>query len=155
LSATASSRAPRPASDSGRNLCSQQDVAFLMEHVAAHPVRRSLGAFFVLTYAVTWTCWFLAWRLRHATPVVAGLGGPVFLLGVFTPALVALALSARADGRAGALALLRPILHWRVSAQWYLFAAGYMAAVKLIVALVLRAATDRWPQFGTVPWYLM
>jgi membrane protease YdiL (CAAX protease family) len=126
-----------------------------MRRVTAQSVRRPLGEFFLLTYAVTWACWFLAWRLQHAAPAVAGLGGPVFLLGVFAPALVALALSARAEGRAGALALLRPILHWRVRARWYVFAAGYVAAVKLTVALVLRAVTGHWPQFGNVPWYLM
>src|SRR5262249_51172247 len=99
-----------------------------MRSITAQPARKSLLAFFLLTYALTWTCWFLAWRLQHALPAVAGLGGPVFLLGVFAPALVALALSARADGRAGALALLRPVLQWRVPARWYVFAAGYMAA---------------------------
>jgi membrane protease YdiL (CAAX protease family) len=42
-----------------------------------------------------------------------------------------------------------------VAAQWYLFAAGYIAAIKLTVALVYRVATGVWPPFGHEPWYLI
>jgi hypothetical protein len=80
---------------------------------------------------------------------------PLFLLGTFAPGLVALAFSARAGGRAGVLALLRRILHWQVGARWYVFAAGYMAAIKLIAAIVHRLATGAWPRFGPTPWYIM
>jgi membrane protease YdiL (CAAX protease family) len=38
---------------------------------------------------------------------------------------------------------------------WYLFAAGYMAATKLAVALILRLATGAWPRFGETPWAIM
>jgi membrane protease YdiL (CAAX protease family) len=44
---------------------------------------------------------------------------------------------------------------WRVGAQWYLFAIGYTAAIKLAVALVLRVATGTWPRFGTEAWYII
>jgi CAAX protease family protein len=108
--------------------------------------------FFPLTYAVAWICWYAAWRWEGP---LGGLGGPVFLLGVFAPSLVALALAVHKEGRSGALDLLRRIVRWRVPVRWYVFAAGYMAAVKLTVALVLRAVTGRWPQFGATPWYLM
>ncbi len=52
-------------------------------------------------------------------------------------------------------ALLGRILRWRVAAHWYLFAAGYIAAIKLTVALVHRVATGVWPPFGHEPWYLI
>jgi hypothetical protein len=78
-------------------------------------VMGALLKFFSLTYALTWTCWAGAAALSHGTPT--GLE-PLFLLGVFAPSLVALALTARAGGRDGALALLRRMLQWDVGARW-------------------------------------
>ncbi len=96
--------------------------------------------------------------LRGAAQQPSGfraISGFLYLLGVFAPALVALALTARADGRAGMLALLRRTVKWSVGARWYLFAIGYMAAVKLAAALLLRIATGAWPAFGQEPVYIM
>jgi CAAX protease family protein len=87
-------------------------------------------------------------------PVVTGMQ-PLFLLGTFAPGLIALAFTARTGGREGVTALLRRILQWEVGAKWYVFAAGYMAAIKLTVALVHRLATGAWPRFGSTPWYIM
>src|SRR5262245_41544646 len=50
-----------------------------------------LAAFVVLTFAVTWAAWLASAHLA-ALPGF-GLGGPVFLLGVFAPAIVALLLT--------------------------------------------------------------
>jgi membrane protease YdiL (CAAX protease family) len=113
----------------------------------------SLGKFFVLTYAMTWTCFISLATLAVSTRTP--LGALVVLLGVFAPGLVALSLTARAEGGPGVRALLGRILRWRVAAQWYLFAAGYIAAIKLTVALVYRVATGVWPPFGHEPWYLI
>jgi len=113
----------------------------------------SLGKFFVLTYAVTWTCFISLATLAVSTRTP--LGALLVLLGVFAPGLVALSLTARAEGGPGVRALLGRILRWRVAAQWYLFAAGYIAAIKLTVALVYRVATGVWPPFGHEPWYLI
>lgn len=110
----------------------------------------SLLTFFSVTYIVTWTSFIAA-----AAPALAGLRGLLFLLGTFAPSLVALWLTARADGKAEALALLRRLLEWRVGARWYVFAAGYMAAIKLAVALVHRVATGAWPHFGGEAWYVI
>jgi hypothetical protein len=79
----------------------------------------------------------------------------LFLLGVFMPGIVAVAMTARAGGRRGVAALLGRLVDWQVSARWYLFAIGYMAAVKLAVAVTHRAALGEWPRFGERPWYLM
>lgn len=79
----------------------------------------------------------------------------MFHLGVFAPALVALALTERAEGRAATLALVRRVFEWRVGARWFVFAVVYMPAIKLSVALVHRVATGAWPRFGQEPWYLM
>ena len=120
---------------------------------------KALLTFFLLTYAVAWTCFFGSVAIaRGAAPALAalgGLGGPIFLLGVFAPSLVALALTARAEGREGVVALLRRILRWQVGARWYVFALGYIAAVKLAAALIHRAVTGTWPRFGETPLVLM
>lgn len=118
---------------------------------------RPLLWFFSLTFAVSWVCWTAATALlRWRAPAASGLAAPaLYLLGTFAPALVALAMTRRADGRAATQALLRRVIEWRVGARWYLFAAGYMPAVKLSVALVHRVATGAWPRFGQEAWYVM
>lgn len=115
---------------------------------------RSLLKFFLLTYIVSWSLWIAAAAIPKSSgfQVISGL---LYLLGVFAPALVALALTATADGRAGTLDLLCRTIKWSVGARWYLFAIGYMAAIKLAAALMLRIATGAWPAFGQEPLYLM
>jgi membrane protease YdiL (CAAX protease family) len=113
----------------------------------------SVVKFFVLTYAVTWT--FFISVAAAAIPTRRPLGALMVLLGAFAPSLVALWLTARAEGGTGIRALLGRVLQWRVGAQWYLFAVGYIPAIKLTVALVHRVATGAWPRFGTEPWYVI
>lgn len=119
----------------------------------------ALLKFFSLTYAVTWTCFIAAATVSGSVAPVASapaaLPGVLLILGTFAPSLVALWLTARADGKAGALNLLRRVLKWRVGARWYVFAVGYMAAIKLAVAIVHRVATGAWPRFGHEAWYVI
>ena len=99
--------------------------------------------FFAFTYAISWTCFFAA-----TSPSLVGLR-PIFLaIGVAAPAIVALSLSR-------SFSLLRRVIQWRVGVRWYLFAVGYMAAIKLTAALLHRVAVGAWPQFGSDPWYLI
>lgn len=115
-----------------------------------HPLLK----FFALTFGLTWACWWAALALTEVkAPAV--LVGPLFLLGTFAPGIVSLALTARVGGAPDLKALLRRILAWEVSIRWYVFAGGYMIAIKLSVAVIYRLATGAWPQFGTEPWYLM
>src|SRR6266516_4269287 len=112
-----------------------------------------LVRFFVLTYAVMWTCFFtvVAAGIRVGTP----LGVLLIHLGAYSPSLVALGLTARDEGGSGVRALLGRILQWRVPARWYLFAVGYIPAIKLTAALVQRLATGAWPRLGSEAWYLI
>lgn len=115
-----------------------------------------LLAFFLLTFLVTWSVWFAASGL--AAPGNTGFfggRGPVFLLGVFAPALVALALTAHDEGRTGVMRLLARIGHWRVGARWYVLAISYFAVIKLAAALVHRVVTGAWPPFGDTSVVLM
>jgi len=47
------------------------------------------------------------------------------------------------------------VLHWRVSARWYLFAAGYTIGIKLTAALLHRVTTGAWPRFGNLSWHMI
>lgn len=102
--------------------------------------------FFLLTYIVTWVCWIPVVAAR--TPAGMPLRTALWLLGVFAPSLVALALTARNEGAKGVVALLGRMFQWRVGAQWYLFAVSYMAAIKVGVALLHHMTTGSWPHFG-------
>ncbi|MEX1187044.1 MAG: type II CAAX endopeptidase family protein [Gemmatimonadaceae bacterium] len=116
----------------------------------------TLLAYFLLTFVVSWTAWFAAATLAApGNTGFFGVRGPVFLFGVFAPALVALALTAHDGGRAGVGRLLAGIGRWRVGAWWYLFAIGYFAVIKLGAALIHRIATNAWPPFGDIPWALL
>jgi CAAX protease family protein len=110
--------------------------------------------FFALTYAVAWAFW-LAAAAVSGDGALAPLRMPLFYLGTFAPSLVALGLTARSEGRAGAQALLDRIVRGPVRARWVVFAAGYVAAIKLTVALVHRVGTGAWPRFGEEAWYVM
>jgi uncharacterized protein len=118
---------------------------------------RALLKFFFITFAATWPCFsafaVLSAGAPAAAPALAGLRMPLLFLGIFAPSIVALSLTARAAGSVGVVQLLRRLVQWRVGARWYLFAIGYMAAVKLVVALLLRLFAGAWPRFGNEAWY--
>jgi membrane protease YdiL (CAAX protease family) len=113
-----------------------------------------LIAFLLLTFVLTWTAWLAPGILvpRHE---VFGVGGPVFLLGVFAPGLAALALTAHAEGRKGVLDLVGRIGRGQVSWRLYLFALGYVGAVKLLAASIHRFVAGAWPAFGETPFMVM
>lgn len=117
---------------------------------------RQLAAFFLLTFLVSWTCFFgsAAVTPAGASPA-AGVAGAIYIVGVFAPALVALALTALATGRGGTFALVRRMVQVPSGARWYLFALGYMVGIKLAAALVYRLVMGGWPAFGDTPWYLL
>ena len=118
--------------------------------------RTALVGYFLATFAFTWTAWLAPAALGAPRDTgLLALGGPVFLLGVFAPAFVALAFTASSEGRAGVTRLLARIGRWHVRARFYLFAISYMAATKLIAALVHRIAIGEWPRFGDASLPLM
>lgn len=118
---------------------------------------RSILTFFSLSFALSWVLWFAARAilLRSSTPATGLLGELPFLPGVFAPAIVALALTWRAEGQRGVSALLRRLFQWRVPARWYAFAVSYVALIDLATALVHRMLTGAWPRFGTESWYVI
>jgi membrane protease YdiL (CAAX protease family) len=109
-----------------------------------------LIVFFLLAFGLSWSAW-LAVALVAPASLVFAVGGPVFLLGVFAPGLVALGLTASAEGSSGVVGLLARIGRWQVSGSLYLFAIGYMAVTKLFAALTHRIVVGEWPMFGDTP----
>src|SRR5262245_40787468 len=96
----------------------------------------SLVASFSLAFSISWACWIPRARgLPHHTPPAQVL----LLTGVFSPGLVSLGLTLRARGSPGVRALLARVLPVPVAARWVAFALGYLLAVKLAAALLLRA----------------
>lgn len=109
--------------------------------------------FFLITFAITWPCFIAVGRLAgHDAAIARGL---LLYLGIFAPAFVAIGLTYWESGSEGVAALLRPLFRWNVAARWYVFALGYMAVVKMTVALLHRSLTGAWPLFGSEPWYVI
>ena len=119
----------------------------------------SLPGFFVFTFVVSWTFFIgvAVWshQSRFDDASVARWAGMLTLPGVFAPALVAIALSARSGGEEGVRTLLRPLFRWQVPNWTWTFALGYMAAIKLLAAVVHRWLFGAWPRFGIEPWFVM
>ncbi len=126
-----------------------------MDH-ASRAAGAELVAFLFLTFALTWIAWIAPalWAPRGFDAIFAP-GGAIFLLGVFVPGIVAIALTAKHEGRAGVARLLSHIGRWDVGARWYLFAITYMATNRLLAAVVHRVVTGAWPAFGDTPVVLL
>lgn len=116
---------------------------------------RSLFKFFLLTYIVSWSLWISAAVILPGAAGFGAISGVLYMLGVFAPAIVALVLTARAEGRPGTFVLLRRTIKWSVAVRWYVFAIAYMVVIKLTAALLLRVATGTWPVFGNEAVYIM
>jgi len=113
----------------------------------------SLFLFFTLAFGLMWLLFFVV----ALVPIPAGspLGRGLILLGAFAPAMAAVVVTFRTVGRPGVISLLRRIVQWRVSAKYYVFALGFMIAIKLTAALIYRASASLWPRFDTSQWYLI
>lgn len=95
--------------------------------------RYPIGAFFVVTFVISWTIWW-------ATAVIGSESGVLLSLGTFGPTIAALALTAVLEGRSGLSAIWRRLLIWRVGPGWYLFALGGTAVFVLAALGLYRLA---------------
>jgi CAAX protease family protein len=112
---------------------------------------RHVMLFFVTTFALTWALWYLAASGKHAP---LGIGGAVFLAGVFVPAFVALLFTGLDSGWDGVRCLLSRIGRAQVGLRWYVFAVLYMPALKLSAAAMMRITTGEWPALGATRYVL-
>jgi len=116
---------------------------------------RSVFRFFVLTYIVSWVLWVAAAATLRSAAGFHAFNEVFDLPGAFAPAIVALVLAAREEGGSGISTLLRRTVQWSAAAQWYVFALAYMAAIKLVTAVIIRTVSGTWPAFGREAPYIM
>ena len=103
--------------------------------------------FVVVTFAFTWTCWWLAGldaRGLIALPV------PLVLIGSLGPVVAALAVTARSGGRPALRALLARVVRWRVSPIWYAVALLGPVVVYLAVMVLHVLGGGRPPDLSTL-----
>ena len=111
--------------------------------------------YLLLTFAFTWSIWgAIAAFGTDGAPLFA-LGGPVFLLGVFGPGIVAVGLTRYERGPEGVARLVGRIGRWQVAWPFYLFAASYMIATELLAAVLHRLFLGVWPAFEGAPLLLI
>jgi membrane protease YdiL (CAAX protease family) len=120
-----------------------------LSNTAGRPL---LAAFFIATFALSWSCFSAVAIVPSAR---TGIRALLVLLAVFAPALVAVGLGAYDGGKAQVAALLRPLIRWRVGLGWYVFAIFYMPAIKLMVAGIYHVLSGEWPRFGSDSWFMM
>ena len=116
-------------------------------------------AFVVLTFILSWLLWLaaavtLGWEISPQSPRMA-IGAPIYLLGVWAPAIVGVALTARAEGKPGVSALLRRMITAPVEGRLFFFALGYFVAIRFAAALLYRVSSGEWPAFTQELWFLM
>ncbi len=120
---------------------------------------RILRNYFLLTFLVSWTFFIpvvlLSTGLWSDAPEINVLQPILVFLGVVSPALVALLLLYWNGDKEQIQKIFNKVVYWKVGIRWYLFAAGYIVFIKLLVAGLHRMLTGLWPVFGPEPWYLM
>jgi len=115
--------------------------------------RNPFVVYTLITFVVSWSCFFLAAFLlgwpKHAPSDLES--HPLFLLGVFGPALVALVMTMVAQGPDGRNALLASLVRFPRGVTWYAFALSFFFAIRLLAALLDRLASGSWPARSEYP----
>ena len=118
-----------------------------------------LVKYFLLTFALSWTCFISVAVISHGTQATTSgfivLQQALLFLGTITPSLVALWLTSQTGIPGQTQNLLGKIGKWKMNIKWYLFAAGFMIVIKLFAALLNKIITGAWPAFGQEAWYIM
>lgn len=122
---------------------------------AASPRDLSLTTYFSLAFLLAWVLWLGAAAVTATAALSTEVRALFFLPGTFAPGIVAILLTARRGGATGVRALLSRLFRWKVGTRWYVFAASYVAVVKLVAAAAHRVIAGEWPPFGQAPLYLL
>jgi uncharacterized protein len=116
--------------------------------------KRPVTAFVATTYALSWSLWLVAWAVSEPLGGPRWLAAVPFVLGGFGPPVAAWLVLRRTGG--SVRAWIRPVLHWRVPARYYLYALGLPAALYTAANLVLVTlgetvrpglVVERWPLY--------
>lgn len=113
---------------------------------------RTVGWFMALTFGLGWG--IMSTLVLFPAQLEAWFGPlsgthPVFILGVWTPAIAGIALVWRHHGRGGVASYLRRVTLWRMPPAWWLFLLLGIPAVKYLGAAFNGTAGD----FPFSPWY--
>ena len=109
---------------------------------------RWLTAYLVLTFGITWglgSLFIFAPEFVESTFGPAGLGNPIFILAVYSPAISVLIVVGVTGGRAGLAAFLGRILQWRVGLIWYALVFLIAPVCTGIGAVFHRVIAGGWP----------
>jgi membrane protease YdiL (CAAX protease family) len=98
--------------------------------------------FFAAAFLLAWTCWLAVIAAEVGwLPIPQGSFPLLIELGLFSPALAALALSAREGGFAGCASLLKQLGRWRAAPLFW-------ASALLAPALIRAVAIGAWVGLG-------
>lgn len=133
------------------------------KHPATGAVRRpsGLSMFYILVFAWAWGVGLLFAVAGGPMVRIFGevsLGNPLVFATVWSPTILAFAVTAVHGGRDGLRELVRRIFHWRFPLRWYLAAtfgiAGVALGARFLQAHLLGTAPPpvsdvaRWPEFA-------
>lgn len=113
-----------------------------------------LVLFFFITFLVAWV-FFITASLLSDNAQLSALSRLFIFMGVISPGLVAVFLTAITYGGEGVKLLIKKISFKDTKAMWYIFAVTFIAFIKGLAALVFFLLYKSWPQFGTTSWYVM
>lgn len=92
-------------------------------------VRYRLWWFFLIAFVLAWGTWIPAFSLPHLPAVVP-------MVGLFAPAIAAVAVAGATNGRRGVREIFGRLAIWRFGGRWYALAGGLMPLAYLSIALV-------------------
>jgi uncharacterized protein len=101
---------------------------------------RSVIAFFVLAYAVSWA-WVIPWAATGHT-VYQGDGWPTHFPSLLGPLIAAFAVTARSAHRGGVVDLVRRMGRWRIGWRWWLAAVSPLAFFAVVLGVMAVAGAD-------------
>jgi membrane protease YdiL (CAAX protease family) len=103
----------------------------MISPVSISPKPRSLLAFFLLAFGISWVFWIPRALASHDLLSFQPSPTTTNLLGAFGPFTAALITTGIYDGKATFRSLFRRLLTWRVGLPWYLFVLGWPALLSL------------------------
>jgi len=110
--------------------------------------------FFFIAFLVAWL-FFITANLLSNNAQLSTLSRLLIFIGVISPGLVAIFLTAITKGGEGVKLLVQKISFKDTKIMWYIFAVTFIAFIKGLAALVFFLLYNSWPPFGTTPWYVM
>jgi len=110
--------------------------------------------FFLIAFIVAWL-FFITAGLISDDSQLSALSQLLIFIGVISPGLVAISLTAIEKGGEGVKLLINKISFKDTNVKWYIFAFTFIAFIKGLAALVFFFLFNSWPQFGTTSWYVM